>query len=299
VGAALGDDGEGGGTTTTVIPVDSGDEDDGETDTVNKVLRIVSQGAGAGVVIGDRNLDITATLGLRAALFHATTGDYITDVAVSWSASGGGFNSNDFLGTVGNSTTIIFDPTRTGSTVVQASYLGDDESIISPVDTTGTITVSTSLVPHSMSRIEGNTQTDTVNSVLSTALKIKVITSLGVPVPGLGINFTALTGGGTVVTAQPVLTDADGFAVSTVQLSTTPGAHGFRASVTTNAAIFVDFTATATVGSASNLLFSSHPNTLMGVLLVRLRRLACLKSLLLLIIVWSSTAWPSLMKLKS
>lgn len=254
--------GSGGGTTTLISVPDDSDEDedaDEDTDEVNKVVKIISQGAGSASEIGSQSIDITATLGLRAALYNSSTGDYIEDVSVLWSTAGGGFNSNDFNGDIDNSVNITFNPTRTGSTVIQATYLGSDSTVIGPVDTTGTITVASSLSPDIIQRAAGNGQTDEVNTVLAIPLKVKVITNTAVPVPGVGVDFTSILGGGSVITAQPVLTNADGFAESLVQLSTTPGTHTFRATVTSGANVSIDFTATATFGTPNHLVFSTQP----------------------------------------
>lgn len=245
---------------TATTPKDTSDAEEEEEDTseIDKVVKIITQGAGSASEIGSQTIDITGTLGLRAALFNLTTGAYIEDVSVQWSSAGGGFNSNDFNGTVSNSVNITFDPTRTGSTTIQATYLGSDTTVIGPIDTTGTITVTSSLSPDIIQRVSGNSQTDVVNTVLS-PIKVKVITNTAVPVPGVGVNFTSILGGGTIITAQPVLTDADGYAQSLVQLSTTPGTHTFRATVTSGAAVSIDFSQTATFGTPDHLVFSTQP----------------------------------------
>ncbi|MBF0316440.1 MAG: DUF1566 domain-containing protein [Oligoflexia bacterium] len=227
---------------------------------LSKVVKIVYAGTGNQPEVTTENVDLsTGTLALKAALFDIE-GTYISDIAVSWSCSGGGFGSSDFIGDTTDSVSITFDPTRTGTTLIQASYLGNDSSIITPVDMTGTITVATTLVPALIQITEGDAQTSTVYNVLPTALKVRILTAGALPVPGAGINFTSTLGGGTVVTAQPVVTDADGYATTQVRLSTTPGTHIFRATVVGYATIFTDFTATATVGSAYKLQVLTQPS---------------------------------------
>lgn len=225
-----------------------------------KVVRIVQAGVGDQPEIGTETIDLNSgSLNVKAALYDYNTNTYLADVAVTWAAVGGGFNSNDFTGATVNAVTAVFRPTRAGSTVIQASYVGNDANVIGVTDISGSILVTQTLVPNIIQRISGNNQTQVVNDVLTNPIKVRILTSTGVPIPGLGVDFSAGLGGGTVVTAQPVVTDADGYASSTVQFATVPGTYGFTATVVADNTITIGFTATATVGTPHHLAFSTQP----------------------------------------
>jgi hypothetical protein len=225
-----------------------------------KVIKVLEAGAGSTPEVGSASLDLNSgTLSVKAALFDFATNSYISDIAVSWSAVGGGFNSNDFTGSITNTVTVVFRPTRAGSTLIQATYVGSDADVIGPVDTTGAITVSQTLVPGIIQRTSGNNQTQVANDVLTDPIKVRILTNAGVPIPGLGVNFTAGLGGGSVITPQPVLTDADGYASSIVQFATVPGTYGFTATVVVDSSLNISFTETATTGTPDHLAFSTQP----------------------------------------
>ncbi len=226
----------------------------------SKILKIVASGAGAQPEVTTASLDLVAdTLTVKAALYDLTGTTYISDVAVAWSLTGGGFNSADLSGTISNSTSITFDPTRTGSTVLNATYMGSDSTVVGPTDSTGFLTVTTTLVPGVISAAAGTGQTGTVNNTLPINLKVRVMSAGAVAVPGASVNFSNTQGGGVVLTGQPVLTDADGYASASVRLGTTAMTNIFRAAVVGYGSLTYDFAATASSGAAAKLAFSTQP----------------------------------------
>ncbi len=232
-----------------------------ETTVTTKVVKIVEAGAGKQSEIASATVDVASgSISMKAALFDFTTGDYIEDVSVVWATAGGGFSSADFAGTPSGAINIVFNPTKTGTTIIQATYTGSDNTVIGPTDVTESINVSTVLVPATINIIAGDAQSGVVNNNLATPLKVRVTTSTATPIPGVGVMFTSVQGGGSMITAQPVITDADGFAETTVKLSTVASGHIYRATVVSNGALTADFSATANAGAATKLALVNQPS---------------------------------------
>ena len=226
----------------------------------SKVIKIVQAGVGSQPEITTTTLDLaTDTLTVKAALYDMSGSTYISDASVSWSLTGGGFNSADLSGNPIDAVSIMFDPTRAGTTTLNANYMGADSSVVGTSDSTGFLTVETTLVPEVISIVAGDNQTAVVGSNLSTPLKVKVTNSSAVPVPGVGVNFTYLQGGGVVTTGQPVVTDADGFAAASVKLGTQAVSSVIRAQVVSAPSLTQNFGATAKPGAAAQLAFSTEP----------------------------------------
>ncbi len=229
-------------------------------DQASKIVKIVETGAGAQPEVTSVSMDLVAdTLTVKAALYDITGSTYISDVAVTWSVVGGGFNGSDFATATTNVTSVTFDPTRTGTTTIQATYMGADATVVGTTDSTGFITVTSALVPAAISIVSGDNQSAVVANNLSSPLKIKVTNATAVPVPGVSVNFTTVQGGGVIVSGQPVLTDANGEATATAQLGNTAMTNIFRATVVSNPTLKSDFQATATAGAAAKLAFSTQP----------------------------------------
>ncbi len=232
-----------------------------QSSVADKVVKIVEAGVGNQPEVTSRSIDVAAgSMTVKAALYNADTSKYIEDVSVVWTTAGGNYTSADFVGNTAGSTTITFNPTKTGSTVVQATYTGTDQSVIGPTDTTGSINVTTILVPAIVSVVSGDGQTGVVNNNLSLPLKVRVTTANGTPVPGEGVVFTSVQGSGSIITGQPVVTDDDGLTEALVQLSTLASTHVFRATLASNSSLTADFSATAIPGPATKLAVFVEPS---------------------------------------
>lgn len=228
----------------------------------SRVVKIVAAGAGNQTEVTTASVDVASGyIDLKAAAYDLNTGNYLEDVAVNWSLVGGGFNSTDFIGSTSGAISIRFDPTRTGVTTVQATYAGADTRIVGVTDTTGFLTVNAALVPAVITVFSGDNQSAVVGNTLATALTVYVTSAGGVAVPGFGVLFTAAQGGGQLSPNTAVVTDANGKATVTATLGTVAMGNIFRATMVDYPALQADFSATATVGAANRLVFSSQPGS--------------------------------------
>ncbi len=96
----------------------------------------------------------------------------------------------------------------------------------------------------SMVKVDGDTQTGTVGTALGTSVVVQVNDQNGLAMQGVSVTFSVTSGGGSFSPASSN-TNASGQASTDWTLGTTAGAQTVRASVTSNAAINVDFSATA------------------------------------------------------
>jgi alpha-tubulin suppressor-like RCC1 family protein len=118
--------------------------------------------------------------------------------------------------------------------------------------TTNTITVA----PQELAIAGGNTQTGTVGANLAAGPTVRVLDGSGAPVSDVSVTFTT-TGTGTLnnssATIATVLSDGSGLASVTWKLRTAAGTDTLRAALTSTAAKYVLFTATANPGPVTAL----------------------------------------------
>lgn len=108
----------------------------------------------------------------------------------------------------------------------------------------------------SLTRSQGDAQSDTIGRILPTALRVTALDSGGVAVPNATVTFRVGTGGGTI-TDSVKTTDASGQAtLGSWRLGTAAGAQTVIASVGT---ISTTFTATAAAAAAQKLAFTVQP----------------------------------------
>ena len=100
----------------------------------------------------------------------------------------------------------------------------------------------------------GNGQTGTVGAALLGALQVRVTAADGLGVKGIPVQFSILSGGGSLGSPQAV-TDTGGFASVTATLGTVAGAASYRASATGLTA--VTFAATVKPGLPTQLLVNA------------------------------------------
>lgn len=214
--------------------------------------------------IGTTSLMVGDTFSLRTVLV-SSTGAFIKEIAATWWIAGTLTSSNLAI-TGGNpSKYAVFSPSATGFGTINA--LIDDATVItqnnvtSTTTVTGLITVSLALVPDTLSIVSGNAQTGQVGTNLAQNLVVKVVNAGATPVPGADITFAVASGGGQIVSAQPVTTDSNGLASCIVKLGGLVGTgHSFTATMAAGTTRQVIFTATATHGPAAALSFYTQPS---------------------------------------
>jgi hypothetical protein len=121
---------------------------------------------------------------------------------------------------------------------------------VSPVTPTST-TTSNAGPPHTIQIYSGNAQIAVNGTQLSNPLTAKVVDSSGNAVAGVSVTFAVVSGGGSIVTTQPVVTDAGGQASATVLLGAVIGFQTFSATMPSGTVTSVNFTETATALSTS------------------------------------------------
>ncbi len=124
-----------------------------------------------------------------------------------------------------------------GTQTVTASVAG----ITTPASFTfmGTAAVASSIV-----LVSGNAQTGAVNTTLAQPLTLEVRDAFGNPISGAAVTW--ITSAGTFVGTPVATTTANGRATAVLMLPATPGAVTITARLTNNAAVTMNFTATAT-----------------------------------------------------
>jgi len=119
--------------------------------------------------------------------------------------------------------------------------------------------------PTQMAVNAGQGQTATAGSAVAVAPSVLVRDVSSNPVPSVSVTFAVATGGGSVLPATPVTTDAFGLAAATSwTLGTTAGANSLTATAAPSgiAGNPITFTATAVAGSAGKLaMFTQPPGT--------------------------------------
>jgi hypothetical protein len=194
-----------------------------------------------------------------------SSGAFIKEVAANWSI-GGTLSPSNLSITGGNPSKYgNYSPTAQGSGTIQAivndSTLISDNNIVSTTTTTGTLTITLPLIADSISVFSGNNQTGQVGTNLSSNLVVKVVNVANVAVPGVNVTFAVAGGGGQIISAQPIVTDASGLASCTVRFGGTVGASGqsFTATMPTGSTKVALFTASGTVGPSNQLSFTQQP----------------------------------------
>lgn len=214
--------------------------------------------------VGSQTMTLNDNIDLRAVLVD-DTGALLTEVEVQWWVSGS-LNNDDLTVTGGNPAMYAtFDALTASTGLIHATIL--DSAIITQYNvannttSTGTISVSSNLVADTIQVTSGDSQTGQVGSTLALPLKIRVLTSAAIPVPGKSVTFSISAGGGTIVTAQPVITDSSGYAECLVKVGGVVGSlnNSYTASMSGGSVNSVSLSASATPGAAYKLAFNTQP----------------------------------------
>lgn len=94
--------------------------------------------------------------------------------------------------------------------------------------------------------VSGSGQSASVGTLLPAPFVVRVEDQNGTPVPGFRVTWQVTAGGGTL-TAEESPTDAEGLAITSLQLGASPGINRVRASI--GSATDVVFTATGTAAT--------------------------------------------------
>jgi adhesin/invasin len=236
--------------------------------TGNPVAFVASASAGpaasAALVTGGAQV---ATAGTAVAvppqvLVTDAFGNPVQGASVTFAVTAGG-------GTVSPTTAIV--TSALGTATVTSWTLGttagpDNNTLTATVAGPGIannpMTVTASAVadaPATISVVEGDAQSTTVNTTVTVAPKVLVADQYGNPVPALSVTFAVTAGGGSVAPTTPVSTAADGTAaVTSWTLGTTAGTGNNTLSATAAGAGIAGnpttFTASAAAGTAVQLL---------------------------------------------
>lgn len=226
-------------------------------------LRIMRQSNLIGV--GNTNVLIGSSFAIRTVLVDEE-GSFVREIAATWFATGTLKNTDLAISSGNPSINAIFSPTIVSSGTISATV--DDITLIRQYNitpnttSTGTIEATTAIIEDQIIAVSGNSQTGIAGQNLATPLKIRVLNSGNIPVENVSVTFAIVGGGGSIITAQPILTDASGEATATVQLGVVAGTNNNAISVTmsTGTITQVLFNASSTAGPASKLAFYQQPN---------------------------------------
>ncbi len=191
--------------------------------------------------------DLTATVVVIGGVSQAVT--WSSDRSDVATVTSGGRVTAVAYGTAGITATSVINPSRQDT-----------------VHITVTAASTTPGVPATIGVGAGDRQSATAGSGVAIPPVVVVRDGAGAPLPGVEVAFTVTAGGGTVVPATPVTTDADGRAnLGSWVLGTAVGTNYLRATIAgSNPAIATSFTAQGTVGAAATVTstVSADPGTL-------------------------------------
>lgn len=213
----------GGNTTPAAIAIASGNSQSGTigTQLANPLVVRVTNSDANGISGVTVNWSVTTGNGTVSSTSSTTNAQGQAQVTFTLGASPG---TNGVRATVAN-TSLTADFTLTGTQP--------------PDNTPATIVI-----------VDGDAQTETVGLQLSQTLVVRVRNAGNQNLSGITVQWQVTQGGGTLGSTSSV-TGAAGTASNTYTLSTTTGAKTITASVQSNPALSVDFTASGSAATAS------------------------------------------------
>ncbi|MBA2322161.1 MAG: Ig-like domain-containing protein [Deltaproteobacteria bacterium] len=143
-----------------------------------------------------------------------------------------------------------------GAVAGQHSVTASVQGVATSITFASTATAGTAT---QIALVSGNNQTRTAGTQLQNPLVVAVKDAAGNPVAGFMVTFTAATGGGTLST-QPIATNAQGQAQTTLTVGTMAGTNTVTANATGLTGSPITFTATGTAGAAAQLAIVSGNN---------------------------------------
>ncbi len=207
------------------------------------------------------SVSVGSTLTLKAALF-TFDGVLVGPASVRWSQRSVRSDLNSGLTCGANIVDQCdFTPLAPGSIYIDVTIPDRSSVVISPNDTSPLFEVVAPSVPTQFIIESGNNQTGLVDAQLSQPLKVKVTDAFNRGVPGVSVTFAVAAGGGSIQSANPSITDANGFATALVKLGTGVGAgnNTFSATVDSNTSLVQSLSASALPGAATSLVLQTPP----------------------------------------
>lgn len=217
---------------------------------------LVLPGTETTIALGD-------SLALKAAVTNLSN-QVVAAASVRWAVKtlSGSLASGLSCGS-SETSTCSFTPTTPGTFYIEILLLQRDGSTINFSDVTHPIIVTAPLVPSNISVVSGNNQTAIVNSNLTNTIEVLVTDVFLRPVPGASVSVAATAGGGSVVSANPQSTDANGKVRVQLKVGTTSGVSNntFTAEVVGSSPLLsVPLQASAFPGAADHLVFTTMPS---------------------------------------
>lgn len=215
------------------------------------------------IAVGATALNLGSTLNLCTVLVNSSN-LIVAEVPATWWVTGSLVTGDLGFVTTNPGNYTIFSPTAvslgTINAVVTDSITIAAYNITATTAATGQLVNTTPLTPDVLSIFSGNAGTGQVGTNIPD-LVAKVTTSGGAPVQGIPVTLSITGGGGTLVTAPTVNTNASGLASFTVTLGGVVGANAqsFTASMPTGTTKQVLFTATGTNGPSHHPAFFVQP----------------------------------------
>ena len=114
--------------------------------------------------------------------------------------------------------------------------------------------------PAAITKVAGDSQTATVGTVVSVAPTVRVADQYGNAVPGVGVTFAIVGGGGTATGTSAVTDTAGRAAVGSWRLGAQAGANALTATVSSGVAFAATFAATATPPPPARVGFVVQPS---------------------------------------
>ncbi len=155
--------------------------------------------------------------------------------------------------TSGGIATALFTSGVSGAVTIQASSAPLTPGSINLIVTAG--------APANMTLVSGNNQSGQAGIALTLPLRVKVLDGAANGVAGVTVNFSAVTGGGSVNPVSAV-TDANGEAQTTATAGGVLGTQIFRAA--SNGLPNVDFSATIAVGTIARLQLATDRTSMVA-----------------------------------
>ena len=192
-------------------------------------------------------------------LVEDATGSPMAGVTVLWTVvSGGGTlaTASTTTGNNGQAQTLYTLGATPGANQVKAAVQG------STLETTFSATAEAAPVdntPADVVLISGNNQSATTGTELPDSLVVEVRNAAGTPLANVVVAWTVTSGGGALGAATRT-TNSAGRASNSYTLGGSAGANTVTAAVQSNAALFVEFTATATSNTPASIEIVSGNN---------------------------------------
>jgi fibronectin-binding autotransporter adhesin len=218
--------------------------------------------SGTSVTLNRTNAIVASPYSMHAVFVDAND-NYVSDAdsSVLWTWTGSTFAGADVSPATGvRSMAMTLTPSSIATATFTATYDGTDTAVTTKTFTSASITSVSSGVANSMAISSGNSQSGTAGSNLASSLQVVVKDSNLVVLSGITVDFTVLSGGGSI-TASAV-TNASGIATATATLGTVSGvSNSFKAAVNGNTGINATFTASSVPGAVTQLVWTSTPAT--------------------------------------